>query len=199
VTQTAFQAALARLLVDADFRDEVRERGERALDGDLTELERRRVVAVASDAGLEITRTLHDGWRLSKALLMLPLTCALLGHERLAQELRDFWHTRTPRSLYFREEAIAFCDHLRARARSTLRLVYLEEVVGFERAALELRAPWAPDPPRQQEVEFSHDPEVLFAELAAGRRPRAIPERHCVLLGRAVEPGTPEWRLAPRA
>src|SRR6266545_6479460 len=91
VTQTAFQAALARLLVDGDFRDEVRARGEPALDADLTALERRRVVAVASDAGLEITRTLHDGWRLSKALLMLPMTCALLGHERLARELRDFW------------------------------------------------------------------------------------------------------------
>ncbi len=80
------------------------------------------------------------------------MTCALLGHERLARELRDFWRTRTPRSLYFREEAIAFCDHLRERARSTLRLVYLEEVVGFERATLELRAPWAPNPPRPQEV-----------------------------------------------
>lgn len=199
MTQTAFQAALARLLVDGDFRDEVRARGEPALDADLTALERRRVVAVASDAGLEITRTLHDGWRLSKALLMLPMTCALLGHERLARELRDFWRARTPRSLYFREEAIAFCDHLRERARSTLRLVYLEEVVGFERATLELRAPWAPNPPRPQEVWFRHDPELLFAELAAGRRPRAIPERRCVLLGRAVKPGTPEWRLAARA
>ena len=115
LSQAAFQAVLARLLVEDDFRDLVRARGEDALEGDLTPVERRRLVAVASDPGLDVTRTLHDGWRFSKVLLMLPATCAVLGNERLGEEVRAFWKTRVPRSLYFHAEAIAFCDWLLER------------------------------------------------------------------------------------
>lgn len=194
MSQTTFQAELARLLIDSDFRTDVRSHGEASLDADLTDRERRRLVAVASDPGLDITRTLHDGWRLSKVLLMLPLTSALLGGERLAEELRNFWPTRVPRSLYFREEAIAFCEWLLEGDAST---PYLEEVVAFERATLELRAPWAPDPPEMQTVHFEHDPERLLADLAAGEAPDAVERRPCLLIGTAVEPGKEEWRVLP--
>jgi hypothetical protein len=194
MSQGRFQAELARLVLEPEFRDHVRADGERVLDGDLTPIERRRLVSVASDPGLGITRTLHDGWRLSKVLLMLPLTCVVLG-ERLAPELREFWPTRVPRSLYFLEEAIAFCDHLQAKRRARPTPSYLDEIVAFERATLVLRRPWAPDPPPPQQVAFRHDPERLLETVAAGRRPRGIPLRPCLLVGGCRAPGQVEWRI----
>jgi hypothetical protein len=196
MSQERFQAELARLLLEADFRDRVRADGERALDGELTPVERRRLVAVARDPGLGITRTLHDGWRLSKVLLMLPLTCVVLGNDRLALELREFWPTRVPRSLYFLEEAIAFCDHLQAKRPDRRMPSYLDEIVAFERATLVLRRPWAPGPPSPQQVAFRHDPEQLLETVAAGRRPRGIPLRPCLLVGGTRAPGQVEWRIA---
>jgi hypothetical protein len=195
VTQVAFQAALARLLVEDDFRDSVRAGGEAALDGDLTPVERRRLVAVASDPGLDVTRTLHDGWRFSKVLLMLPATCAVLGNERLSAEVHAFWKTRVPRSLYFHAEAIAFCDWLLARS-GELGLEYLDELAAFERASLVLRSAWADAPPPPQQVRFRHDPQLLLAAIAEGRPLAGIPERPCVLVGSSPLSGEVEWRLA---
>ena len=195
MSQQAFQAAVARLLLETGFRDVVRDGTE--IPGDhLTEIERRRLVAIANDPGLDVTRTLHDGWRLSKVLLMLPMTCLLLGDVRLAAELTSFWRGRVPRSLYFHDEAIAFCDHVLARPRSRLRLTYLDEVVAFERALLELQRPWAGGPPAPQRVVFRHEPQALLGALAEGRRPRGVPEELCVLVGTSPAPGQVEWRLA---
>ena len=198
MSQVAFQAALARLLVEDDFRDAVRAGGEAALEGDLTPVERRRLVAVASDPGLGITRTLHDGWRFSKVLLMLPATCAVLGNERLSAEVQAFWKTRVPRSLYFHAEAIAFCDYL-MQHQSRLRLLHLDELVAFERASLVLRSAWASTPPPPQQVHFRHDPELLLAAVAEGKRPDGIPERPCILVGTSPVSGEVEWRLAAPA
>ena len=193
MSQAAFQARLARLLVDNAFRDDVRERGEEALDGELTAVERRRLVAVASDNGLGVTRTLHDGWRMSKVLLMLPLTCVVLG-DLLAEELKAFWPTRVPRSLYFHGEAIAFCDHLLRPDGPRPR--YLDEVAAFERATLVLRTAWSGERPAPQQVPFRHDPEVLLAALAEGAVPAEVPERPIVLVGLPPVSGQVEWRLA---
>jgi hypothetical protein len=197
VSQVTFQAELARLLIDVDFRTAVRSQGEVVLDTDLTDRERRRLVAVAADPGLDITTTLHQGWRLSKALLMLPFTCALLGNERLACELTDFWRTRPPRSLYFHQEAITFCDWLLERVGVALQVMYLDEITRFERATLQLRTPWAPDPPQPQTVRFDHDPEQLLTDLAAGAEPNGVASRPSLLLGTATEPGKEQWHLIP--
>ena len=199
MSRPVFQAALARLVVDPDFRDQVRASGEAALPGDLSEIERRRLAAVAADRGLDITRTLHKGFRLGKVLNQLPLTCALLGSDRLGQEIAEFWRRRLPLSFYFLEEAVAFCDHLLARARDgELEVAYLEEVVGYERAERKLkqsRAEGAPLPPLR--VPFRHAPLDLLRPLSEGRAPADVPAAACVLVAALTEGGGVEWTVEP--
>src|SRR5262249_3348778 len=55
----AFQAMLVRLVIDPDFRDKVAREGVAALPDGLSARERSRLVAVAVDPGLTVTRTLH--------------------------------------------------------------------------------------------------------------------------------------------
>ncbi|MFY9821329.1 MAG: hypothetical protein WAM82_08100 [Thermoanaerobaculia bacterium] len=193
----AFQSALARLIVDPDFRDDVRERREVALVADLTARERERLLAVSVDRGLDITRTLHKGFRLGKLLTYLPLTRILLDRDTLAREVGEFWRRRPPVSFYFLEEALAFCDYLLERVRTgDVEACYLEEITAYERAALELQRT-RPDgsAPPPQAVEFRHDPLPLIAALAHGEVPAAAAERHCWLLG-TREDGRLEWSLA---
>jgi hypothetical protein len=195
-----FQSALARLIVDPDFRDDVRERRALALTGDLTALERERLLAVSIDPGLDITRTLHKGFRLGKLLTHLPLTRALLDRDTLAREVGEFWRQRPPISFYFLEEALAFCVYLLQRMRAgKLAVPYLEEIAAYEQAALELQRT-RPDgsPPPPQAVLFRHDPLPLIAALAHGEIPAEAAEKHCWLLGTREE-GRLEWHLAPAA
>jgi hypothetical protein len=197
VSAPAFQSALARLIVDPDFRDDVRERRVDALAADLTPLERERLLVVSVDPGLDITRTLHKGFRLGKLLTYLPLVRALFDRDTLAREVGEFWRRQPPVSFYFLEEAVAFCDYLLERIEEgELDLPYLEEIAAYERAALELQRS-RPDgsPPPPQTVAFRHDPLPLIAALAQGEVPAAATERRCWLLG-ARQEGQLEWRLA---
>lgn len=195
----AFQSALARLIVDEDFQARVLAGEPGALAGDLTDLERRRLRAVAGDRGLGITRTLHKGFRLGKVLALVPLTCRLLGDDRVAQELRSFWRGRLPTSFYFVEETIDFCDHLLAECRSggeVAAVDYLPEVVAYERAALELqRSRPDGDEPPPQTVELAHDPATLIGYLSRGAIPTEVPERRCRLVGRRTAGGELEWKI----
>jgi hypothetical protein len=198
VTQRAFQATVARLVIDPDFRERVRADGPGVLDGDLTPLERERVRAVAGDQGLDFTRTLHKNFRLTKIYTLLPLTRALLGPARLAREVGAFWKAEPSVSHYFLEEALAFCDFLQHRLRAGLRIKYLREVVAYERAHLDLQRPRphgeAPEP---QVVTFDHDPATLFEGLVRGHAPRAVPVSSCRLVGRLRHDGDVEWTAVP--
>lgn len=190
----AFQAALARLALEPDFRDAVRREGEPALGPDLTPLERRRLCGVAGDSGLEMTAFLIRSFRLGKIVTLLPLTRTLLGSERVAEEAKLFWHEHPPTSFYFLDEALDFCDHLLARG---LRIKYLEEVVGYERTLLELQRVRADgDRPEPQLVRFEHDPVRLLSTLGAGRRPRGIPELRCTLRASLDGERAVQWQPA---
>ncbi len=191
MTAQAFQAAMVRLIVEPDFRDAVRADGASALPGELTPLEASRLVAIAGDRGLDINRTLHKGFRLGKLRALLPLTCAALTTARLAREVALFWQTHPPASFSFLPEALEFCAFLEQRP---LRSVYLAEVLAFERATLELeRARLDESPP--QSVRFRHDPVRLLGTLAAGRRPRGVRERPCLLLGSKCGDAPARWTL----
>ena len=199
MTAAAFQNAVARLIVDEPFRARVRAEGEVALPGRaLTAAERRRLLAAAADPGMEITATLHRGFRLSKLLGRLPLTFELLDPAVSRRELDAFWAERPPKSFYYIEEAIAFSDYL-ARHAERLAIPYLAEVVAFERAGLELqRARPDGSPPPPQRVAFEHDPTPLIEAIAAGKVPESLPRRPCELVGRRVG-GDTEWTLTERA
>ncbi len=191
MTAQAFQATMARLIVEPDFRDAVRAEGSNALPGALTPLEASRLVAIAADRGLDMNRTLHKGFRLGKLRALLPLTCAVLTPTRLAREVALFWQTHPPASFSFLPEALEFCAFLEQRQ---LRSVYLAEVLAFERATLELERARLDAPPPQS-VRFRHDPVRLLGTLASGRRPRAVRERSCLLLGSKSGDAPACWTL----
>jgi hypothetical protein len=197
LSQRAFQATLARLVIDPNFRARVRESGEVSdVDSDdLTALEHKRLLSIVSGRGMDATRMLHKSFRLTKLYTMLPLTRTLLGHRRLAREISDFWAESLPVSHYFLEECIAFCVYLQRREREGLRVKYLAEVVAYERANLELRRPRVGgQTPPPQTVSFRHDPTALLACLLNERRPRALPVRPCTLVGATDDEGNVEWR-----
>ena len=191
MTVLAFQTALARLIVEPDFRDAVRASGAAALAAPLTPLEASRLVTIASDRGLDMNRTLHKGFRFGKLRALLPLTCSLLTPARLMREVAAFWQANPPASFSFLPEALEFCAFLEQRQ---LRSVYLAEVLAYERAALELERARVGLPPPQS-VRFRHDPVRLLGTLAAGRRPRSVPERPCVLLGSKDGDAPARWTL----
>ena len=191
MTALAFQTALARLIVEPDFRDAVRARGVADLAAPLTPLEASRLVTIASDRGIDMNRTLHKGFRLGKLRALLPLTCSLLTPARLAREVAAFWQANPPASFSFLPEALEFCGFLVQRQ---LRLVYLSEVLAFERATLELERARVGLPPPQS-VRFRHDPVSLLGALAAGRRPRSVAKRSCVLLGSKQSDAPARWTL----
>ncbi len=187
----AFQTSLVRLVAEPAFRDAVRRDGAAALPRGLNTLDRARLVTIAADPGMDVNRMLHKGFRLGKLRAMLPLTCRLLGAKQLARQLETFWGTCPPSSFYFLPEALEFCRHLQV---SGLRRKYLDEVLAFERASLELeRARQGPAP--AQSVRFRHDPAALLGRLAAGRSPRSMPARDCVGVGRRDAEGRVVWSL----
>lgn len=194
MSAAVFQSALARLVVDPEFRDGVRERGEAALPGDLSDLERERLIHVAGHPGLDVTRTLHKGFRLSKLLTWLPLTCSVLDSEALAREVGGFWRRRLPVTFYYLEEAVDFCDYLLER----LERGAVRDVVAYERASLELqRARPEGVPVPLQVVHLRHDPQELLTALSRGAPLAAladIPEQPCRLVG-IKEAGRVEWRI----
>jgi hypothetical protein len=199
MTQRAFQAAVARLVVDPAFRDRVRAIGAAALDGELTSIEQQRVMSIVDEKGLDATRTLHKSFRLTKLFSTLPLTRQLLGPNRLAKEIGSFWEATPSDSHYFLDESIAFCDFLRKRLRSGLRIKHLEEIVTYERANLNLRrARIEPEVPKPEIVRFRYDPIILFEQLVKGKHPRAVPERACTMIGRVNQEGEVHWRLSEK-
>jgi hypothetical protein len=127
-----------RLVVDTSFRE--RAAGDPVTtfdDPDLTPIERRRLAAVAKSEGLPITVMLHRGWRLGKLLTLLPGTCRLLGPDRLAQQLSDFWRGRLPDSLYFHDEALAFASHVADRDELLEEVPGLRDMLDRDRRRLE--------------------------------------------------------------
>ena len=185
----AFQAALARAVIDAGFARAV---AAGAYAPGLTPRERRRLAAAAGHPGLALTRELHCGWRLGKVLTLLPLTARLLG-DRLAGELIAFWKERPPRSLFFQEDALAFAARLADRPCDD---PYVAEVAGYERARLELVHPNpAEPPPRVREVRFLHDAEIVMSRLAEGELLEGVPERPSIVRGTWDGDGDPVWTV----
>lgn len=191
MTQAAFQRVLGRLATDRDFRERL-SRGAALPRGGLSAVERRRLAAIAGAPGLRLTARLIDSFRLGKLITLLPLTRALLGPVRFAREAEAYCAKAPPVSFYLADEALAFCDHLRAACRRP----YLAEVVAYERAMIELKRP-RPDGAQRpsQRVVFEHDPAVLLPLLARGERPRAVRRRRRVAIGFLGEGGAVDWRI----
>jgi hypothetical protein len=143
---------------------------------------------------MHVTATLISSFRLGKLLTLLPLTRVVLG-DRLVGEARRFWSDHPPRSFYFLEEAVAFCDHLQGRIHEGLDSPYLEEVTAYERAMLELRRVRPGGPPPPQRVRFVHDPAHLLPALARREVPAEVGMRPCTFEGTIDPDGETRWRV----
>lgn len=190
MSMEAFQSAMLRMITDPDYRDRVQADGLAGTAG-LTPCETARLRLIAESPGMDISRTLHKGFRLGKLRALLPLTCRAMGSQRLSREVSAFWRTRQASSFSFLPEALEFCAFL---TRRKLRAKYLPEVVAYERAMLELEQARVVAPPVQL-VYFRHDPQALLSALSQGRTPRGIPPRRCVAVGRRDAHGKIHWTL----
>lgn len=194
MTQLRFQQLLGRLVTDCDFRERLR-RGAPP-HRNLSQLERQRLKFLAAEPGLRLTARLIDSFRLGKLITLLPLTRALLGPVAFARQAEAYFATTPPVSFYLPEEALGFCDFLRTRPRRA----YLHEVVGYERAMIELKRPRTESAkPRIERVVFRHDPAVLLPVLARGERPSGVKRRACVAIGFLDARGAVDWRVEPLA
>lgn len=104
----AYQRAQVALLVDRGAVDRVRGGDLAPWADDLTDEERERLVSQAADPGLLLSRKLHQGWRLTKLMTLLPTTFAIGDPALLADLVGRYWRDHRPQGLYFEAEAEAF-------------------------------------------------------------------------------------------
>lgn len=190
MTVADYQQELVRLVLDEAYADRVR-RDAGALPAGLAARDVRRLTAIAADPGLHLTRTLHRGWRLSKLLTLLPMTCAVADRAVLETEVVRFWRREPPRGLYFVDEAVRFVDHLLATVGDTEPL--LADVARWEQANLRLgdaaRYGLAIEPVH---VPLQHDPVELLGRVVAGEPLDGVPRRSIELVGSVVD-GAATW------
>jgi len=190
MSAAVFQSLLVRLVTDPDFRLSVRTQGTPP-DSELTPLERRRLAAVADDAGVDTNRMLHLGFRLGKLKALLPMTSAWLTGPALHDRAQQFWSTHPPRTFYFLPEAVEFCQFLLACSHPGS---HLHQIAAFECAHLNLQRSDIGQP-RQQRVRFQRDPALLLGPLLRGARPRQVPRRRCEVIGSLDGQGKVRWTI----
>ena len=178
-----YQEVFCRMVASLAFRERVVERPDEVLnDLDLTERERRRLLAIASDPGMRVNTAIHRANRISPLDHTLPLTCFLLGH-RLHVLFERYWSENPSENLQSPVECARFAAFLKGELTSG-RLVdpYVEDVLEFERTCTELRffteeelreAASLRDglSPLVRVVTFHHDPVPLLESLANREMP----------------------------
>lgn len=168
MTLLGYQQALCDLVASPSLCLRVRSDAATLDAYDLTDRERRRLAAVVAQPGMSTSCTLYRVNRITPLYSYLPLTCALLGDDLIAEAER-YWSQGKPGDLQFGPETQRFAQFLRDRfAAGALASPYVGEVLELELTASALR--WGADPPRRT-VRFAHDPEPLLAALADDRAP----------------------------
>lgn len=170
MSTAAYQQYFTYLVSNPDFREMVAQEGIASLvpPGELEPLEEERLNQAARQPGMHAMRMLHKGFRLSKLLLSLPWSCKLLGDDKLARMLGEFWRARPSASFYYAEESIAFGRFLETQIRSgELRVPFLEQVLAEELSRLRRQAAPSPAPPAE-----ALSPEPVEARLASEASPQ---------------------------
>lgn len=108
----AYQRAQVAMIVDPGASARLASGDLAPWDDDLTPAERDRLVAQATDAGLALSRKLHQGWRLTKLLTLLPITFRVGDPTLLAGLVGRYWRDHRPEGLYFEAEAAAFAAYV---------------------------------------------------------------------------------------
>lgn len=125
MSAASYQRVQARMVLDPALARRVAA-GEELEEG-LSAVEAARLRAQAADPGLALCTTLHEGWRLTKLLTLLPLVFEVGDPDELAGLVREYWTGHRPRGLRFEHEAADFADLVARRAEpgSALRAAAL--------------------------------------------------------------------------
>ncbi|HKH45900.1 MAG TPA: hypothetical protein VKM72_14655 [Thermoanaerobaculia bacterium] len=201
-----FQQALTDLVMSPALRARVAEDPSACLAGyDLSDLERRRLEALARDPRVRTPTLLHRSFRLSMIANTLPRSCKALGPRGLRELTHAYWGEGPPRTMQFVKEALRFGGYALGRLRDgSFQHDFLEELLETEMAALTLDrsgAAWeageraVPDDlafrtprlhPACRVIPWRHDPDAVLAALDAGRPLEGFEEgEHCLLLAAA--------------
>jgi hypothetical protein len=205
----SFQQALTDLVMSPALRARVAEDPPGSLAPyDLSDLEIRRLTALARDPRVRTPTLLHRSFRLSMLANTLPRTCKALGPRGIRELTHAYWSEGPPRTMQYVKEALRFADFARARLRDgSFQNAFLEEVLETELAGLTLaragvtrEAGEHPVPdalafrtprlhPACRVVAWHHDPDAVLAALDAGRPLDGIPEEDRCLALAAVGAG----------
>jgi hypothetical protein len=197
-----FQQALTDLVMSPALRARVAEDPACLAGYDLSELELRRLAALAGDPRVRTPTYLHRAFRLSMLANTLPRTCKALGPKGLRELTHAYWSEGPPRTMQYVKEALRFGGFALGRLRDgSFRHDFLEEILETEMAALTLDrtgAVWEPGErpvpgdlafqtprlhPACRVVPWRHDPDAVLAALETGRPLERISEgQHALLL-----------------
>ena len=206
-----YQDVFCRMVASAAYRDHVLVEPDDALAGlDLSDRERRRLLAIAAQPGMRVNTAIHRANRLTPLDQTLPFTCLLLGDE-LGPLVDRYWLENTTENLQLPAECERFGRFLEDRlGDGEISSPYVAEVLAFERACTELRflvaadehhrPDGAPDrrgglPPRVRVVCFRHDPVRLLETLSKLEPPPGDLAEGTFHLVIDCRTGDPEFRL----
>ncbi len=198
-----FQQALTDLVMSPALRARVAEEGAACLASyPLSELELRRLEALARDPRVRTPTMLHRSFRLSMLANTLPRSCKALGPRGLRELTHAYWTEGPPRSMQYVKEALRFQEYTLGRLRDgSFRHDFLAEILETETENLALSRSglaWEPGErpvpddlalqtprlhPACRAVSWRHDPEAVLAALDAGRPLEGMAEgEHTLLL-----------------
>src|ERR1044072_489109 len=186
MTMEAFQQAMCDLVASPDLCLMLVESPAEVLGRyDLSDRDRRRLVAVVQQRGMLVNCSLYRANRLSPIVNLIPRTCFVLG-DALLDEANEFWKSFRETRLQFHEEVKQFGEFLRRRIEiGFLQNDVLADVIDYELAlnqfrygprmevlsALELSKTVVPESksvqlhPLIRVVLFSHEPRRLLKLL----------------------------------
>lgn len=202
-----YQEIFCRMVATPAFRERVLERsGEFLNDFDLSDRERRRLLAIAAQPGMRVNTAIHRANRITPLDHSVPFTFFLLG-ERLWELLERYWLENPTENLQIPAECERFSLFVKGEIKAG-RIVdpYIEEVLAFERTCTELKffteeelRAFNPAAdallPLVRIVTFRHDPESLLDALANGVLPAADITEGEFHLCIDCRSGEPDFRL----
>jgi hypothetical protein len=180
-----YQEIFCKMVAAPALRERVLEPSGEYLNGlDLTDRERRRLLAIAAQPGMRVNTAIHRANRITPLDHSVPFTLFLLG-ERLREVLERYWSENPTENLQIPAECERFAAFLEAEIQAGRVLdPYLEEVLDFESTCTSLKFfteeeigrfnPAGDDlPPLVRIVHFRHDPVPLLEALASLEMPAA--------------------------
>jgi hypothetical protein len=160
---SGFQLALCEAIASPALARQLRhDTGAFLARYDLSDRERRRLVAVGGQQGMATSCAIYRLNRITPICLYLPMTSLLLGDHELVAQAEAFWSTRGT-DLQFQPEVAGFGSFLRERL-GTIGSAhpFLAEVLDFELAV--------------NEVQFqSRQEDRVSGDISAGRAGRVHP------------------------